>query len=236
MMILGLFLLLTFALPQYILDEVLREGTGYSNGAIDSDSPVRWLFWPLFAFEKASYIGGVTMWLGVLVIALALADRRINRQAAAGEKNDAAFKKLGLALFAIGTLGGTFNYYVLEDFLIPTATTIGIAATGDFMFLSDWSAYPGWLRTSINILGYTWWIPTLLGMILFIGGRRAALMIVSIVVAPIALVIAAAGGILGSIFSSSSTPSSGGGSGSSSSSSAPPSPPPDQRPPGQPRP
>ena len=155
MIIIGLFLLLTPALPQYILDEVLREGTGYSNGAISPNSPVPWLFWPLFALDKASYVGGVIMWLGVFILILGLIDRLINRR---GE--DAEVKRLGLALFAIGTLGGIFHFYVLEDFLIPTAREIGIAAI------------PGWLRTSIRILGYTWWIPTLLGTIFFIAGIR----------------------------------------------------------------
>ena len=153
MVAVGLFLLLPFALPEYVLNEAIQEGT----------SSVPWLYWPLFALDTVSYTGGIIMWLGVSLIILGVIDRFTGR----GE--DSLIKMVGLVLVEIGALGFLCQYLVLEGLIIPKARQIGMAVTGDAMFLSDWSAYPGWLKLSINMLDW-WWIAMLLGIIVFLAG------------------------------------------------------------------
>ena len=147
----GLVLAFGGPMTELILDEVvLEDGLNYSRGG-GINAEYAHLFWPIMLLDKLSYIGGVMLVSGIVVL---LSRRVVNRWgwgAVRYEGLDMAWVNwLGLAL-TLGSIGLFADRHGLLDFLVTTLREFVIAFTGDFMFWIDYNAYPGWLQALYEI-------------------------------------------------------------------------------------
>ena len=147
MVAIGWVLFLVGGLPQDIFNGSLPGGVDYLRGE-GINSEAAHLFWPMMILDKVQYMGGALIWMGIAFSFFPLV-RRAWRWACS--KHDHYYRKLGFALVAFGTPVSVFSLNVLPALIIPTVRETA-APPGDFMFLSSFTYYPEWLRTSMSIM------------------------------------------------------------------------------------
>ena len=150
MVAIGWVLFLVGGLPQEALNGSREGGVDYIRGdGINAEAAH--LFWPMMILDKVQYMGGALIWAGIFFSLIFPFIGRVWRWACS--KPDHYYRRLGFALVAIGVPISVFSLNVLPALIIPTVREIA-APPGDFMFLSSFTYYPEWLRTSMTIMDF----------------------------------------------------------------------------------
>ena len=178
---------------------------------VGSEEIASW-FWPVMILDKVAYVGASLFWIGILILAFPLV--KIVWHFVQSTRD--MFRVLGFALVVFGASVTVFDFLVLQRFIIPTLREIA-APTRGIMFLSSFSYYPGWLRTSISIMDLLGPISIIAGIVFILLGRYTLPILGSLIAGYFeSWFRASGGGSTGSDTSdssSSSEPTSGGGAG-----------------------